>query len=36
MLEASGSSKPFFVNHLVRQYYDQDTHVVLVDIAKSY
>ncbi|WP_410523065.1 hypothetical protein [Phocaeicola coprocola] len=24
------------MNHLVRQYYDQDTHVVLVDIAKSY
>jgi conjugation system TraG family ATPase len=32
----SGSGKSFFTNHLVRQYYEQGTHVVLVDIGNSY
>ena len=32
----SGSGKSFFMNHLVRQYYEQGTHVVLVDTGNSY
>ena len=32
----SGSGKSFFTNHLVRQYYEQGTHVVLVDTGNSY
>ncbi len=32
----SGSGKSFFMNHLVRQYYEQDTHIVLVDVGHSY
>ena len=31
VLGPSGSGKSFFMNHLVRQYYEQGTHVVLVD-----
>ena len=31
VLEPSGSGKSFSMNHLVRQYYEQGTHVVLVD-----
>ena len=30
VLGPSGSGKSFFMNHLVRQYYEQGTHVVLV------
>lgn len=32
----SGSGKSFFMNHMVRQYYEQDTHIVLVDVGDSY
>lgn len=32
----SGSGKSFFTNHLVRSYYEQGTHIVLVDIGHSY
>lgn len=32
----SGSGKSFMMNHLVRQYYEQGTHVVLVDTGNSY
>ena len=36
MLGPSGSGKSFFMNHLVRQYYEQGAHVVLVDTGNSY
>ncbi len=36
ILGPSGSGKSFFMNHLVRQYYEQGTHVVLVDTGNSY
>jgi len=36
VLGPSGSGKSFFTNHLVRQYYEQDTHIVLVDTGNSY
>lgn len=36
ILGPSGSGKSFFTNHMVRQYYEQDTHVVLVDVGHSY
>lgn len=36
ILGPSGSGKSFFTNHLVRQYYEQGTHVVLVDTGNSY
>ncbi len=32
----SGAGKSFFMNHLVRQYYEQGTHIVLVDMGNSY
>ncbi|MGY4539451.1 conjugation system TraG family ATPase [Mucilaginibacter sp. UYNi724] len=32
----SGSGKSFFTNHMVRSYYEQGTHVVLVDVGHSY
>lgn len=32
----SGSGKSFFMNHLVRQYWEQNTHVLLIDIGNSY
>lgn len=32
----SGSGKSFFMNHLVRQYWEQGTHIVLVDVGNSY
>lgn len=32
----SGSGKSFFTNHLVRSYFEQGTHIVLVDIGHSY
>ena len=35
-LGPSGSGKSFFMNHLVRQYYEQGAHVVLVDTGNSY
>ena len=36
VLGPSGSGKSFFTNHLVRQYYEQGTHIVLVDTRNSY
>ena len=36
VLGPSGSGKSFFMNHLVRQYYEQGAHVVLVDTENSY
>lgn len=32
----SGSGKSFFTNHLMRQYWEQNTHIVLVDTGNSY
>ncbi|MCR8560451.1 TraG family conjugative transposon ATPase [Mucilaginibacter sp. BJC16-A38] len=32
----SGSGKSFFTNHLVRSYFEQGAHVVLVDVGHSY
>ena len=32
----SGSGKSFFTNHMVRSYYEQGTHIVLVDVGHSY
>ncbi len=31
-----GSGKSFFTNHMVRQYYEQGAHVLLVDTGNSY
>lgn len=36
VLGPSGSGKSFFMNHLVRQYYEQGTHILLVDTGNSY
>ena len=36
VLGPSGSGKSFFMNHMVRQYWEQGTHVVLVDTGNSY
>ena len=36
VLGPSGSGKSFFMNHLVRQYYEQGAHIVLVDTGHSY
>ncbi len=36
ILGPSGSGKSFFTNHLVRSYYEQGTHAVIVDIGHSY
>ncbi|WP_461791653.1 TraG family conjugative transposon ATPase [Pedobacter sp.] len=32
----SGSGKSFFTNHMLRSYYEQGTHVVVVDVGHSY
>ncbi|HLZ86859.1 MAG TPA: TraG family conjugative transposon ATPase [Puia sp.] len=32
----SGGGKSFFMNHLVREYYERGTHVVLIDVGHSY
>lgn len=32
----SGSGKSFFTNHLVNSYYEQGTHIVLIDVGHSY
>lgn len=32
----SGSGKSFFTNHMVRQYHEQKSHIVLVDVGHSY
>ena len=36
ILGPSGSGKSFFTNHLVRQYYEQGAHVLLIDTGNSY
>jgi len=36
VLGPSGSGKSFFMNHLVRQYWEQGSHVVLIDTGNSY
>lgn len=36
ILGPSGSGKSFFTNHMVRTYYEQGTHIVLVDVGHSY
>lgn len=36
ILGPSGSGKSFLTNHLMRSYYEQETHIVLVDVGHSY
>jgi conjugation system TraG family ATPase len=36
ILGPSGSGKSFFTNHLVRSYYEQGAHILLVDVGHSY
>jgi len=36
VLGGSGSGKSFFTNHLLRSYYEQGSHIVVVDIGNSY
>ena len=36
VLGPSGSGKSFFTNHMVRQYYEQGAHIVLIDTGNSY
>lgn len=36
ILGPSGSGESFFTNHLVRQYYEQGTHILLIDTGNSY
>lgn len=36
VLGGSGGGKSFFMNHLMRQYYEQDSHIILVDMGNSY
>lgn len=36
ILGPSGSGKSFFTNHMVRSYYEQGAHIVLVDVGHSY
>ena len=36
ILGPSGSGKSFFTNHMVRQYYEQGSHIVMVDTGNSY
>lgn len=36
ILGPSGSGKSYFTNHLVRQYYEQGSHIVIVDMGNSY
>jgi conjugation system TraG family ATPase len=36
ILGPSGSGKSFFTNHIMRQYYEQGAHIVLVDTGNSY
>lgn len=36
VLGPSGSGKSFFTNHMVRSYYEQGSHIVLVDVGHSY
>ena len=36
ILGPSGSGKSFFTNHLTRQYYEQGSHILLIDTGNSY
>jgi conjugation system TraG family ATPase len=36
VLGPSGSGKSFFMNHLLRQYWEQGAHIVLIDTGNSY
>lgn len=36
VLGPSGSGKSFFMNHFCRQYYEQGSHIVIIDIGGSY
>ena len=36
ILGPSGSGKSFFTNHLLRSYFEQGVHIVLVDVGHSY
>lgn len=36
VLGPSGSGKSFFTNHMLRSYYEQGSHIVLVDVGHSY
>lgn len=36
ILGPSGSGKSFFTNHMVNSYYEQGSHIVLVDVGHSY
>lgn len=36
ILGPTGSGKSFFTNHLLRSYFEQGTHVVVVDVGHSY
>lgn len=36
ILGPSGSGKSFFTNHLVRNYYEQNAHTIIVDTGNSY
>jgi Bacteroides conjugation system ATPase, TraG family len=36
LIGGSGSGKSFLVNHLIRSYYEQGAHCVLIDIGHSY
>jgi conjugation system TraG family ATPase len=36
VLSGSGGGKSFFMNHLVRSYYEQGTHILLIDVGHSY
>src|ERR1035437_1560131 len=36
ILGPSGSGKSFFTNHMIRQYYEQGSHVLLIDTGNSY
>lgn len=36
VLGPSGSGKSFFTNHMIRQYYEQGAHVLMVDTGNSY
>ena len=36
ILGPSGAGKSFFTNHMVRQYFEQGTHVLLIDTGNSY
>ena len=35
-LGGSGSGKSFLLNHMLRSYYEQDSHIVVMDIGHSY